>query len=127
MVLHSLGAAERYNRWIVDTFAAYLGREVLEVGAGEGNLTALLAEGDRRVVASEPYAPFAHSIAERFEGNSRVVALDLGIDASTAPRLASHASGNAGYDSTILVNVLEHIDNDVEALTQLRGIVRPGG
>ena len=42
MVLHSLSTAHRYNRWIVDLAAPYLGPQVLEVGAGDGNVASLL-------------------------------------------------------------------------------------
>jgi len=33
-----------YNTWLFSTIEPYLGKEILEVGAGIGNFTALLAE-----------------------------------------------------------------------------------
>jgi SAM-dependent methyltransferase len=36
-------------------------------------------------------------------------------------------SSDERYDSIILVNVLEHVDGDVEALRSLRALLKPGG
>ena len=38
-ILHALSGAPRFNRWMADTIAPYVGQRVLEIGAGIGNLT----------------------------------------------------------------------------------------
>ena len=121
-VLHSLESADRYNRWILDLAAAYLGDEVAEVGAGDGNITTLLAARGHRVVAAEPFAPLARRLRARVAGLDAVTAAKVQIVEHDAFGL-----DEAAFDSTILVNVLEHIDDDAAALVALRRAVRPGG
>lgn len=52
-VLEALADAKRFNQWMADTVAPFIGTDVLELGAGIGNLTALLSSGRRRYVAAD--------------------------------------------------------------------------
>lgn len=51
---------------------AYAGREILEIGAGTGRVTALLAEHGARVVALDLAPPMLERARERLRGVSRV-------------------------------------------------------
>ena len=42
LTLFILEGAEAYHRWIFEKISPYLGEDILEVGCGIGNLTALL-------------------------------------------------------------------------------------
>ena len=121
-VLHSLGSAERYNQWILELAAPFLGDEVVEVGAGDGNITTMLAEQGRHVVAAEPFAPLAERLRTRVAGLGAGVAANVEVVEQDAFGLEV-----AAFDSAILVNVLEHIEDDARALCALREAVRPGG
>src|SRR5262249_51164378 len=58
-------------------------------------------------------------LAARFEGDANVEVLQADVGALGAEHRA--------FDSVVLVNVLEHIDEDVLALEELRAVLRPGG
>ena len=40
--LESMSFARNYHRWILDTFAPYLGTRLVEVGAGSGSFSRLI-------------------------------------------------------------------------------------
>jgi len=40
--LNQLAELDRYNKWLYEQFAYCLGRRVLEVGSGTGNITQFL-------------------------------------------------------------------------------------
>ena len=42
--LEAMSFAANYHRWIVDEFKPFLGRTAVEVGAGRGDLSALLLQ-----------------------------------------------------------------------------------
>ena len=44
--LESMSFAENYHRWILEIFRPYLGRRIVEVGAGTGAMSELLLEGE---------------------------------------------------------------------------------
>jgi SAM-dependent methyltransferase len=110
-------AAPNHLRWIADLVSPHLGRRVLEVGAGLGAITEHIAAG-RHVVASDVSDECVHALRERFDGagDVRVLQADL---RTWEP--------DEAFDSVLMVNVLEHIEDDAGALASLSRFVEPGG
>ncbi len=109
--------APNYLAWVADICRPHLGHRVLEVGAGLGAITAGYQAG-REVVANDVSPSCVQALRTRFadQPNVRVEERDL--------RTLQAA---ADFDSVIMVNVLEHIADDVEALRGLTRLVVPGG
>jgi len=116
-VLHSLQDADHYADWIYSLCEPHLGQEVLEIGAGHGELTQRLSHG-RFVTATDLSKRCVEELQEQFEGVPNVEVRHADVAALGDSRR---------YDSVILVNVLEHIDDDVGALRDLRDMLKPGG
>jgi SAM-dependent methyltransferase len=114
-----MAQADAYNAWLFARAEPYLGRRVLDAGAGIGTFTELAAPG-REVVAAEPDAASAAALADRFGDRPNVEVLPL-----DATELGRRAAGD--FDSVVCFNVLEHIADDDEALRALRRLLRPGG
>ncbi len=115
--LDSLGEADNYSDWIVSLIEPHLGDRVLEVGAGHGTITARIAPG-REVVATEVSERSAQILRVRFAAQPNVSVVD---------GLATADTVTGEFDSVVLVNVLEHIEDDVGALRHLGALMRPGG
>jgi glycosyltransferase involved in cell wall biosynthesis len=116
--LDNLDDAHNYRDWIFSFIEPYLGREVLEIGAGHGTFTELLAGDGRSVTATELSARAVGELERRFVGRGNVRAVHTDVLAGAADRV---------YDSVVMVNVLEHIKDDVEALVDVRATVRAEG
>jgi len=116
--LDSLDGAHNYASWIYGLAAPYLGAEVLEVGAGHGTFTALLLGGGARVVATDLSARCVAQLRARYAGTSEI---------EIHQRDLAEAADGGTYDSIVLINVLEHIEDDVTAIKQLASALRPGG
>ncbi|MGH9054802.1 MAG: class I SAM-dependent methyltransferase [Acidimicrobiales bacterium] len=114
--LESLDGAGNYGAWIFDLIRPHLGTSVLEIGAGHGTFTGKLSEG-RRVLATDLSGRCAQVLRERFASDPNVE-VRLGD--------LSACAGAGQFDTAVLVNVLEHIDDDRAALDQLRSLLRPG-
>jgi glycosyltransferase involved in cell wall biosynthesis len=121
VTLERMGRLSRYNDWIWQSIAPYVGNRVLEVGAGIGNMTRVLYGRDL-IVATDLELPYLHILRNRFSRNPtiRVERLDLNSDDCLA--LKSHQ-----FDTVVCLNVLEHIENDEGALQRLFEILAPGG
>ena len=50
-ILHALERANRFNGWMADAITPWIGAEVLEIGAGIGNVTRFLTPRDRYVAS----------------------------------------------------------------------------
>lgn len=116
--LDNLDDADNYAAWIFELMAPYLGDELLEVGAGHGTFTEILAPKAKRVVASEISGRCVGILRQRFSDDPSVEVLHGGIDA---------AASQGPFDTAILINVLEHIQDDDGALRELAGLLKPGG
>jgi SAM-dependent methyltransferase len=120
--LDAMGEAENYCRWILRRFAPFIGREILEVGAGVGTLAGHLLSAfpspQHRLTLLEPAENLFPLLRKRFEGDSRVTVRQGTLDA--------HAAGLTP-DTAIMVNVLEHVENDSACLSLLHRILQPGG
>ena len=115
--LDSLDGARRYTEWIFGLVEPHLGDRILEVGAGHGTFTELLSRRGH-VVATDMSARCVEVLRDRYDA-SPVVEVDH-MDLSTAVTART-------FDSIVLVNVLEHIDDDATALKELYAGLEPGG
>ncbi|MGA7615733.1 MAG: glycosyltransferase [Thermoanaerobaculia bacterium] len=118
--LRRMSLLSRYNRWIWDSIRPYIGERVLEVGAGTGNMTRFLY-GKEIVVATDADETYLWLLRNQFRRHPGVIVEKL--------VLGDDLSGFAHYhfDTVVCLNVLEHVENDVEALLRLREILPPGG
>jgi len=111
--------ALNYHRWIIDSFAPYLGETTAEVGAGVGSVSKLLlGTGIRRLFAFEPSPNMFPLLEEELRPERRARALNEFF----SPRTAEE-----NFDSVVYINVLEHIQDDRTELTNALETLRPEG
>lgn len=118
--LDDLSQAVHYNHWIYTLMEPYLGKRVLEVGCGTGNMTELLAKG--RKVLSLDVNPFYLAIAKkRLKKNPlasfRQINLEKGFEKIK----------NFKPDTIFCSNVMEHIFDDQHFLKECHSILPKGG
>lgn len=117
--LEAMSSAENYRRWIVDSFAPYLGQEVAEVGAGIGSITSILLERPlRRLIAFEPSTNMFPMLASAVEREPRATAVN---------GLFGAAQAGENFDSIAYINVLEHVEHESEELATAFAALRPDG
>ena len=110
-------SAPNYLSWVAELCSDRLGHRVLEVGAGLGAITGRYEQG-REVVANDVSASCVESLRERFAGHPNVRVEDRDLRTLEL---------DERFDSVLMVNVLEHIADDVEALRGLSQLLVPGG
>jgi glycosyltransferase involved in cell wall biosynthesis len=119
LTLKLLQKASRYNGWVYQMLRPYLGRDILEVGSGIGNMTRYFL-GHGRVTASD-ISPFCiRELKRSFAEYESVNVRTLDISRNSYPELGI-------YDTIVCLNVLEHIENDVLALRNMHSLLKPGG
>jgi SAM-dependent methyltransferase len=107
-----------YNEWLRRLVAPAAHGRTIELGAGVGTFSKMLLVTADTVVAVEPSDRHAAQLSHAASDEPRITAIH---------GFASDASGLAPFDGAVLSNVLEHIDDDVTTLAELRAMVRPGG
>jgi SAM-dependent methyltransferase len=113
----------RYKAYQLELMRPHFGASLLEVGAGLGEFAAQFDRGvdglERHVVTDvdpQAVAQMAARFADRPEVEARV--LDLGLDSADSVEPVA---------CVLAINVLEHIDDDSEALRRMAALAVPGG
>jgi SAM-dependent methyltransferase len=115
--LDSLDGAENYMSWIIDLMRPYAGGPVLELGAGHGTFTDRLS-GFGPVTAVEPGDRSHKLLAERYIDRDDITPVHGVLD---------DVPHQQRFASAVMVNVLEHIDDDAGTLRELHRRLEPGG
>jgi 2-polyprenyl-3-methyl-5-hydroxy-6-metoxy-1,4-benzoquinol methylase len=120
--LATMEEARRYTEHVFGMVRGFLGSRVLEVGSGIGTMTRRLVDVADVVVGIEPNRNCATQLQEAMGGHPRFTMRVCHFEECDAAELASQR-----FDSVLLVNVLEHLADDVRALKAFEQIVVPGG
>jgi SAM-dependent methyltransferase len=117
--LGAMRTANNYYRWLADRFAPYLSGTVVEVGAGLGTFSQRVLDlaSVAKLIAIEPDRSAYQALFSRFSGNPRFEARLGFLESQHLPPV----------DSLIAVNVLEHVGDDSEFLTNAAKVVDHGG
>lgn len=126
--LGTLADIPNYQEWIVGSFRSRVsGQRVIEIGAGIGSMARLYAWLAREVVLLEP----AGNLMERLRENLRPLPNAKFVNAILEDVAGKQVDGcdfsSESFDAAVMINVLEHIEDDGATLRTLRSLLRPGG
>lgn len=121
-ILHELSSAPKFNKWMGDTIRPFVGSQVLEIGSGIGNLTRQLIGRRKRYFATDIEPEHLARLQTRFQHrpNIRIRYCDL-------TRQTDFDEFAGEMDTVVCLNVLEHIEDDLLGLSNIRKALRPGG
>lgn len=112
-----------YRKYQYDLIAKYIGKNILEIGTGDGSFTSQLVNytnNVKRIISIEPSITLLnmHKDNYKFPNNVSVHNIDL-FDIQP---------DNFGYfDTAIYIHVLEHIQNDQKALNHTYNLLEKFG
>jgi SAM-dependent methyltransferase len=119
--LEAIQGMDNFNRWMYERLAPSIGRRVLEVGAGIGNLTQFYLDREL-VVATDVEEDHLAVLREKFGHLPHVPILKADFMDDLVPLL-----GGYRFDTAVSSNVLEHILDDRKALENMFRVLVPGG
>jgi SAM-dependent methyltransferase len=119
--LEILAKMPNYYGWIMDTFAPFVRGLVVEYGAGTGTISQRLAPLVDRLTLVEPSIDLVAVLRAKFRDNPKVEVVNENLDQHVA------RMGVAAVETVVLVNVLEHIEDDRQALAKVFRMLLPNG
>lgn len=116
------GLTPELDRFQFEIFHQYLGRRIIEVGAGAGRMTELirLNSDHDEFVAMEPSDHFFGLLRRRYvaESSPRVI---QAITSEVVEQYREH------FDTVLSVHVMEHVEDDRSFLTDCLAMTKSGG
>ena len=119
--LEALTNMRRYRELITSYFRPYLAGEAIEIGAGIGSMAYHITPHVRSLQLVEPSPNLIETLKARFADHEKVSVINKDFNQII------FTAQDKSFDCVILVNVLEHIEDDELALKECFRILRPGG
>jgi SAM-dependent methyltransferase len=116
-----MAKAKNYLAWQSRLILPELGQRVVEVGCGMGNFTGQLLDREA-VVAFDIEPDCVQRFKQRYPLQTNIHAFVSDSGDGSLAELARFQP-----DSCLFVNVLEHIQDDLNALRTMASILQPGG
>lgn len=120
--LRQMARAKNYQRWQFQMVAPFLRGEVLEVGGGIGNFTPQLAGVAQFVTSLEPNECCFRQLQEKIAPLKNAAAHRVTVES-----LRHVIAPDKKFDAIVLMNVLEHIQDDRAVLAELKKYLAPDG
>lgn len=120
-ILSELEHARRFNYWMAKTLRPFLGDRILEIGAGIGTLTNQFIPREM-YVASDINPHYLRYLQSYSSGKPYLHVLR--VDAGKSDDFVGLESQ---FDTALMINVLEHVPDEQEALQNLWSALAPGG
>lgn len=122
--LRIMSRAWRYNTFLYDVVRPYMGKRVIELGSGVGNISRMLLDRDQLVLTDYDES-YVERLEHRYHDWDYVETLRLNmIEPGSGARVERHWNQ---YDSAVCFQVLEHIEDDLAAMKTAYRLVKPGG
>lgn len=110
-----------YYSWIMSAFAPFVRGHVVEYGAGLGTVSERLLPLAERLTLVEPSPLLVPKLRARFAAELKVVISSSMLEAHVT------SIGAGTVDTVVMINVLEHVEDDQAALKHVVRILKPGG
>lgn len=124
--LEAMSFARNYHRWILKIFEPYLGKRLVEVGAGSGSFSEFLLERSFDSLSLVEPSGEMYALLSRHLGTLPTDARVKSFNAIFR-RVAERLGAEQKPDSIIYINVLEHIADDEGELRAVHSTLVPGG
>ncbi len=121
-VLEMHAETPKLNAWYYDKLRAHARGDVLELGAGIGNISKLLVEDAASLLVTEVESSYLDVLRDTFASQPSVEVTRYDLEGPPPPEVAARR-----FDTVLSMNVLEHVRDDQRAVSELTGLLRPGG
>src|SRR6266436_6474299 len=119
-ILGRLNRAPRFTKWMADVIRPYVGEKVLEIGAGTGNLTIQLIPRELYWVSDVNPLYLNYLERVRLDRPYMEVGFTDGEKGESFPK-------ETKFDTVICLNVVEHLADDLTALSNFREVLEDHG
>lgn len=124
--LRVISDAVNFNQWTFDTISPFCSGKILEIGSGIGNISECFYKKGYDLTISDIRKNYRDFLMERFpdaSSQNKILPIDLvhtEFDNEYREILNS-------FDTVFSLNVIEHIENDLQAVANCKKLLRPGG
>lgn len=121
-----LSKANHFNRWMYQAVQPYLTDNVLEIGSGIGNISTFILQDFKSVTLSDIDGFYLQKLRNDFQQNPHIKEF-LSIDLQIKNFTIVYKDLREKFDSLLMLNVLEHLQDDNYAIQNCKFLLKPKG
>lgn len=122
--LDAISFAPNFNKYMFDTIAPFCSGRILEIGAGIGNISQHFINQNSEIHLSDIRDNYISILKQKYSDK----AIDISkIDIASDEFDTLYSDLINSFDTVFALNVVEHIENDRQALKNIKKLLKPGG
>lgn len=124
--LEAMGLAENFNRWMYQTIKPYCKGKIMEIGSGAGNISQFFIRDGFSIVLTDIRETYCQKLREKFSANPGLNGIEK-INLVDPHFDQKHNRLFNTFDTVFALNVVEHIEDDMLAISNCKKLLKSGG
>jgi SAM-dependent methyltransferase len=124
--LEAIAQADQFNRWMYETIRPWCSGSIIEIGSGIGNISSYFLKSQQKIMLTDLRPLFCAALEHKFEADASCLGIQT-LDLVHTQFDEVYASLLGRFDTAFALNVIEHIQDDRQALLNLQKLLKPGG
>ena len=126
VALKAMSFAPSFNKWMYSTISPYTKGKILEIGSGLGNISKYFLQNGSSITLSDIdafYIQYLKTEFQQLQYGKNLLSIDL--QKKDFNNNYNHLAEN--FDTVILLNVLEHLEDDASAIRNCKFLLKNKG
>ena len=124
--LETISSADKFNQWMFETIRPFANGKVLEIGSGIGNISSQFLESGFSIMLSDFRPEYCEELKEEFSNHPKLLGV-RNIDLVDPAFNHNYSDLLDRFDTVFALNVIEHIEDDVLAISNCKKFLKEGG
>jgi len=124
--LEAIALADHFNQWMYETINPWCSGNIIEIGSGIGNISSYFLQNQQMILLSDLRPLFCDALQQKFQNHPTCLGIQQ-LDLVHAHFDEVYESLLGRFDTAFALNVIEHIQDDRQALLNLQKLLKPGG
>lgn len=124
--LNVIADADKFNSWMYQTIKPFTYGSILEIGSGIGNISKYFIQNNYSITLSDFDEFYLDRLKKDFSSNNNVKDFQS-IDLQKKDFQTEYENLKESFDTIIMLNVLEHLEDDGYAIHNCRYMLKENG
>lgn len=125
-ILDVISAADKFNEWMYETIKPYCKGKIFEVGSGIGNISSYFLKDKFEILLTDVRDVYCEKLGKKFECYKNLIGI-RNVDLVDPDFENKYKDLFNNFDTVFALNVVEHIQNDVLAISNCKKLLKKNG
>jgi SAM-dependent methyltransferase len=124
--LDAISVADRFNAWMFAVIQPFCSGRILEIGSGIGNISSVFLTNNATICLSDLRPEYCQDLNHKFSHFKNLLGIEV-MDLIDPSFDRKYAHLFDSFDTVFALNVIEHIENDRQAIANASKLLKQNG